>query len=154
MVIRLSTTLPLGLVMLLHGPLAAAQSTLGELLDAGARKLSAAQFKEELVQRAIVGPTEQGGSLEIMYATTGKVAGTATPKSQTSTHFAPINGTWMMGDKDAICTTMTMGSSLGNLGGMALPSRCQFWFKLGGQYFLADSDWDRSSAVLSRAFKQ
>jgi len=138
--------------VLLHGPVAAAQNTLGALLDAGARKLSAMQFKEELVQRTIVGPTEQGGSVEIMYATSGKVAGTASPKS--STQFAPINGTWTIGDQDAICTTMTMGSALGSVSGMTLPTRCQFWFKHGELYFLADSDWDRSSAVLSRAFKQ
>jgi hypothetical protein len=152
-VLRLSTSLSLGLAMLLYGPLAAAQSTLGELLDAGARKLSAAEFKAELVQRLIVGPTAQGGSLEIMYAASGKVAGTASPKSK-SNQYASVNGTWTVGEQDTICTSMRIGGTVGNSGGTNLPNRCGFWFELRGQYFLADSDWDRSSAALKRTFKQ
>jgi hypothetical protein len=141
------------LVLLLYGPVAAAQKTLGELLDAGARKLSAAEFKEELVQRLLVGPTGPGGSLEIMYASSGKVQGYARFARGVSGG-APISGTWQMGDQDAVCISFTVVSNFGAAGAANLLPRCQFWFKLGEQYFLADSDWDRSSAVLSRALKQ
>ena len=47
--------LPLVLGLLVWAPLVVAQSTLGELLDTGARKLSADEFRQELVQRVIVG---------------------------------------------------------------------------------------------------
>jgi hypothetical protein len=58
------TKLPLVLSVLLR-PLAHGPSNLGELLDAGAKKLSAEEFREELVQRLIVGPTATGGSLRL-----------------------------------------------------------------------------------------
>jgi len=38
------------------------QTNLGELLDAGAKPLSAAEFKEVVVQRMIFGPTPTGGA--------------------------------------------------------------------------------------------
>jgi hypothetical protein len=154
-VVRLSTSLSLGLVMLLYGPLAAAQSTLGQLLDAGARKLSAAEFQAELVQRVIVGPTAQGGSLEIIYTTRGIVSGTAEPKLKLNKdQTSPITGTWTIGEQEAICAQMRLVGPRGVNVSVTLPNRCEFWFKLGGQYFLADTDWDRSSAVLNRALKQ
>jgi hypothetical protein len=34
-----------------------------------------------------------------------------------------------------------------------LPPRCQYWFKLGDVYFLADSDTDRRAKVLRRTLK-
>ena len=37
---------------------------------------------------------------------------------------------------------------------VALPMRCQYWFKLDDKYFFADSDPDRSAKVLSRTIKQ
>ena len=149
----LSATLPLGFVLLLYVPVAAAQKTLGELLDAGATKLSTAEFNEELVQRLLVGPTGPGGSLEIMYTTSGIVRGVGSYRSRFQ--FVGMNGTWKFGDQDAVCTVMTSNPDVFATGAATpLPSRCQFWFKLGGQYFLADSDWDRSSAVLSRTVKQ
>jgi len=156
-VARFFATMLLGLVLLLCGPLAVAQNTLGELLDAGARKLSAAEFKDELVQRVIVGPSAQGGSLEVIYATRGIIAGTALLKwkmGQSPSQTSPVTGTWTIGEQDAICTQMTFPGSYGVNAAVRLPNRCQFWFKLGGQYFLADSDWDRSSAVLNRTLKQ
>jgi len=38
--------------------------------------------------------------------------------------------------------------------GVTLPPRCQFWFKHDRQYFVSDSDSDRSVRVLRRAPKQ
>ena len=54
-------------------PAALAQTTLGALLDAGAKPLPAAQFKEEVVQRTLVGPTSTGGSMEVIYAMSGTI---------------------------------------------------------------------------------
>ena len=46
-------------------------------------------------------------------------------------------------------------SAAGGVGtSVLLPKRCQYWFKLGTQYFFADSDTDRSAKVLSRTIKQ
>jgi hypothetical protein len=45
----IATKLPFGFALLLYAGLAAAQSKLGELLDAGTKVLSVAEFKEEVV---------------------------------------------------------------------------------------------------------
>ena len=37
---------------------------------------------------------------------------------------------------------------------VVLPTRCQYWFKLGDKYFFADSDTDRSARSWSRTIKQ
>jgi hypothetical protein len=151
-VARFSATMLLGLVLLLCGPLAAAQNTLGELLDAGARKLSAAEFKDELVQRLIVGPTESGGSVEVVYTTRGLVQGAGVSRPPSSRSLV-LSGTWNIGDQDTVCVTLHI-STIASQVKEGLPSRCQFWFKSGGEYFLADSDWDRSSVVLRRTVKR
>jgi hypothetical protein len=50
------TRVLLGITILLWVPIAVAQSNLGELLDAGAKKLSPEEFREDVVQRMIAGP--------------------------------------------------------------------------------------------------
>jgi len=152
-----SATLWLGLALWLCAPLAVAQNNLGEVLDAGGELLSPEQFKQELVQRVLVGPTPAGLQLEIMYATNGMVQGVgAQPGSRLPS--AAVNGEWKI-DAGKICTTMTLtGPTFGVHGGGAtgvmLPSRCQSWFKLGEKYFISDSDTDRRTKVLLRTVKQ
>ena len=148
-----------GFALLLWAPLAVAQNNLGELLDAGAARLSPEVFTEEVVQRLIVGPTATGGRLELMYTANGMVqgAGSFRDSGPTTLAAAPINGEWTIGDNGRICTSMRIGNSAGgpgNVSGVYLPSRCQFWFKLAEQYFFSDSDSDRSARVFRRTLKQ
>src|SRR5215203_4822338 len=136
-------------------PVAVAQKTLGELLDAGARPVTVAQFRDELVQRLIGGPTPTGGKLEVMYTGDGRLQGTGTQTSNSSSipPWAPISGDWSSDDTGRICTSMRVGTtSAGNT--MLLPKRCQYWYKLGTEYYFVDSDTDRSAKVLSRTIKQ
>lgn len=65
----------LWLALLVWVPFAVAQNNLGELLDAGARKLSADEFKQELVQRTLVGTGSAGTRMELMYANSGVIQG-------------------------------------------------------------------------------
>lgn len=144
--VLLSMKLLLGFGFSLWVPLAVAQSDLGALLDAGAKKLSAEEFREELVQRVVVGPLNlQGGSLEIMYANNGVLQGTG----QTSSYprLASIYGDWKFDDSGRICSSIRLEVVI-------LPYRCQFWFKYAEQYFLSDSDSDRRMRVLRRTIKQ
>jgi hypothetical protein len=147
--------MPLGFALLFWVPLAVAQSNLGELLDAGAKKLTPEEFRQELVQRVIVGPTQTGGSLEVIYTTTGSVQGSGT-YTRGFAMTSPVSGDWMIDGDGRICTSMRIGAGPG--GGMtstvSLPSRCQFWFKVADQYFLSDTDSDRRARVLSRTVKQ
>ena len=149
------TKLPSALVLLLWASLAAAQNNLGELLDAGATRLSPEAFKEEVVQRVIVGPTASGSNLEIMYATNGKIIGKGSHALATGNPFSEINGEWKIDDSGKICTSLRIGGGPGGpVTGVMLPARCQFWFKHNGQYFISDYDSDRSARLIRRTLKQ
>lgn len=140
------TKLLVGLALLLCASLAVAQSNLGELLDAGARKLTVDEFKAELVQHLIVGQTPGGANFEIVYTNTGGIDG------QGSAPFAGVNvisGQWTTDDSGRICTSMAFVRAT-----RAALSRCEFWFKYSEQYFLSVSDSDRQTRVLRRTIKQ
>ena len=65
----------LALAGLLGTTFATAQSTLGELLDAGAKKLSAQEFKSEVVGSTLTGPSRTGGQVNLEYKPDGLVSG-------------------------------------------------------------------------------
>jgi hypothetical protein len=129
--------------------IAGAQSTLGELLNSGAKKLTVDDFKEEVVQRILVGATNSGGTLEMIYARTGVIDGRGSGVSGANI-MAPVSGTWTTADNGTVCTSMRIGVNPG----IMLPPRCQFWFKLADAYFVSDSDSDARTKVLRRAIKQ
>jgi hypothetical protein len=142
----------LGPAFLLFTSFAAAQKNFGELLDAGGKKLSPEEFKEELVRRVIVGPTATGGNLELMYTARGTIQGRGNSPLIPDIQVAQFAGEWKVDNSGRVCTSMNAGS--GTFGSAGLPFRCQFWFKLKEQYFLADSDTDRAARVLPRTVKQ
>lgn len=138
-------------------PLATAQNNLGEALDLGANKVSAEEFRRDVVQRAIVGLTPTGGTFEIVFMSNGAISGTGTA-SRSSPVQTGISGEWRIDDRDRICTTMRaitgqLGGGAGQSPSLNLPTRCQFWFKVGEHYFLSDSDSDRQERVFARTVK-
>ena len=140
---------PILLLLLLAQP-AAAQRNLGELLDAGASALSADDFRDEVVQHVIIGPTSTGGDLELMYLRNGAIQGvgtTAETMGYALNLSLPISGEWKIDDRGKICTSMLVGRTF-------LPFRCQIWFKHGSDYFISDSESDRSARVLKRSLKR
>jgi hypothetical protein len=137
----------------LYTPLALAQATLGALLDVGASRVPPEVFKSELVQRMVVGPTSTGGMVEMMYAPNGTVQGSGSMASMKLQ--SPMNGEWTIDGAGRVCAAISLSAGPGsNTSGYSLPSRCQYWFKLGEKYFIADSDTDRSAKVLVRTIKQ
>ena len=150
--VPLPKKLLLGLALWLWVPFAVAQNNLGELLDAGARKLSVEEFKQELVQRTLVATSPAGTRMELMYANSGVIqgrsdAGAGPANVPTMPFVAPIDGVWNIDASGRICTSMLIGRNM-------LPLRCQFWFKYKEDYFAADSDSDRYVKVLRRSVKQ
>lgn len=149
----LPTKLLLGLALLLLVPSAVAQKNLGELLDAGAKKLSVDEFKQEVVQRSMRGQTASGEvDMEIMYIPNGTIQGKIEGVRQ-GPMYQPVSGDWTTDAEGRVCTSM-----LAARGGVnfptPLPTRCQYWFKYKDDYFVADSDYDRSGKVLRRTVKQ
>jgi 3-oxoacyl-ACP reductase-like protein len=150
--VRTPTKLLLGLALLLLVPFALAQNNLGELLDAGAKSLSAEEFRQEVLQRTIVGISPAGATMEVMYAPSGVIQGrsAATGTIQgglTGSALSSIDGVWNVDDSGKICTSMVIGR-------VFLPLRCQFWFKYKEDYFIADSNSDRKARVFRRTVKQ
>ena|ERR1700674_2155523 len=147
--VPLPTKLLLGLALLLLVPFALAQNNLGELLDAGAKRLSAEEFRQEVTQHTLVGVIPSGGQMEAMYATSGVIQGRtiAFTGATGAAFFAPIDGVWNIDDSGRTCTSMVIGRTV-------LPFRCQFWFKYKEDYFIADSDSDRNARVFRRTVKQ
>ncbi|HVE49970.1 MAG TPA: hypothetical protein VNG69_10180 [Casimicrobiaceae bacterium] len=145
--------LPLVLGLLLWCMSCGAQQTLGELLDAGAKRLSVQQFRDEVVQRVIAGPSATGGTMEVLYDTDGRVTGIGTFRmgshgAGTARTAATMEGGWKADEEDRICTALRVVGPA--RAGSDLPPRCQFWFKLGEDFFFADSDSDRYAKVLRR----
>jgi hypothetical protein len=152
-------TVSLGISLLFVTHMVGAQSTLGELLDGGAKKVSASEFREELVQKAITGALPTGGTLEVTYITSGLITGVGTATKGSPVQM-DVSGTWVIDDNQRICTSMLIASGAGSAGGgfstsgaLVLPPRCQFWFKYGDYYYLSDSDSDRHARVIRRAVK-
>jgi hypothetical protein len=146
-----SLRLPLAMLWL-WSPWALAQSDLGQVLDAGGKRLTLEEFKQELVQRSLIGPTPTGGSLELMYTRSGRIQGVGSPPGTAVLMFRPYNGTWAEGENESVCSTLLVMAGTGSTG-LTLPRRCQFWFKVGERYYLSDSDSDRSAKVLLRTVK-
>jgi len=148
-------------VSALWAPLAPAQETLGALLDANAARISREQFERDLIQRVLVGPTQTGGSLEVIYTVNGQIEGTGTmrPGIESAINRARIQGKWTNDGAGRICTSLSYIAQAGGnvnagIGMGSLPPRCQYWYKLGDTYFISDSDTDRSGKVLKRTIKQ
>ena len=126
------TKLLLGLALLLLVPFAVAQNNLGELLDAGARKLSAEEFRQEVTQHVLLGVAPTGMRMEVMYGSSGVIQGsssqyTDTRNPQSNVAFGPIDGVWTVDDSGRTCTSVVIGRTF-------LPFRCQFWFKYKEDY--------------------
>src|SRR5262252_7957567 len=126
--VSLLAKLLLGLALLLLPPLVVAQNNLGELLDAGARKLSGEEFRQDVVQHTIVGTTASGQRLELMYATSGVIQGRSEANAAGTNIGAGINilsaldGAWTIDESGKICASMVIQRVI-------LPFRCQYWFK-------------------------
>jgi hypothetical protein len=128
------------------------------LLDAGATRVSAEEFRREVMQRFLVGPLEMRGSAELMYAENGRVYGSGVGVIVDPKIVVPpstIYGEWGIDDRQRVCAAMNIASVPGQgFATIILPKRCQFWFKHGDKYYLVDSDSDRSAAVVMRTLKQ
>jgi Ni/Co efflux regulator RcnB len=138
----------LALGMVLAPGISGAQNALGELLDAGAKRITPAEFRQGVTQRTLVGPTNTGAPLEVMYAANGSIVGKGANPLDTSGSYRQVgvSGTWTIDEAERVCTAMTSA-------GIVFPQRCQYWFKLGDAYYIADSDVDRHAKALRRSIK-
>jgi hypothetical protein len=144
--------LPLGLCVLLASTQAIAQTRLGELLDAGAKRLSAEEFRQQIVQRPLQARLDSGMSAELLFASNGSLegAGSGGPYSYAAEWAVQVRGTWAFGDDGTVCTTVMLEGPTIRAN---FPRRCRYWFRLGNRYYVADSASDRSARILSRTLR-
>jgi hypothetical protein len=152
---RLSKTLLAGILLASCVSPALAQTNVGQLLDSGAAKLSAADFKQEVVGRYLAGPGRgvfsASSSQEVVYLEGGAIRGSGASSvfggmsggGQTFT----IEGTWTIDEQGRVCQSTRAGN-------VVLAPRCQYWFKQSDKYYFADSDSDRSALITVRTVKK
>jgi hypothetical protein len=125
--------------------LAHAQTTLGDLLQAGAQRVTPQRFDEEVVQRTLRGRLDTGMLVEMMYAASGQLQGIGLAAG--AEWSVQVLGSWSAGDNGTICTRMTLdGPTIRAM----FPRACQYWFKLDERYFVSNSESDQRARVTVR----
>ena len=128
---------------------ALARPSLGELLDAGATRVSAAEFRRDIVARMVRGPMETGLEMYVFYDEGGGVEGQSWPPRLGSSiaWSAEIVGTWRVDDDGRICKVISLSGATIRA---RFSERCRYWFKLNDRYYAADSIGDRDVELLRR----
>jgi len=130
---------------------AMAQSTLGDLIDAKADRLSKEEVQATVVGATLSGPNPGGINIEAEYKADGSYAGTyQNPMGgQGGTRAGGFFGKWTLGDDGKFCTEGTGGN------GKAIGS-CAFFFRLDGQLYIAygSSAANRAAVAYKRSVKR
>jgi hypothetical protein len=134
---------------------ALAQTNVGQLLDSGAVKLSAEDFKQQIVGRFLVGPGRGNimtdSAQEVVYLEVGLIRGsgfaTTLGGMRGGGQSYSIEGTWTIDERGRVCQSTQAGT-------VVLAPRCQYWFKQSDRYFFADSDSDRSALITVRTVRK
>ena len=130
---------------------AMAQSTLGDLLDAKAEKLSKEDVQTTIVGSTMSGPIPGGMNIDAEYKADGTYAGSYQNPSggQGGGRAGGFFGKWTLGDDGKFCTEGTGGT------GKATGS-CAFFFRLDGQLYIAygSSTANRAAVAYKRSVKR
>jgi hypothetical protein len=125
---------------------ALAQNTLGEVLDAGGKKLTKEEIVAAVAGANISGPTQAGGSMQADYKSDGTFSGS---QQTTAGKGRGRFGTWTVDDSGMYCTEITVTGAI-----TQSDKSCGYLFKLGDQYFIAVGSDDRGARVLARTIKK
>ena len=122
---------------------ALAQETLGELLDAGGKMLSKAEVMATVTGTNFSGPTKGGGQFLADYKAGGLLSGVSrNPQGATG----PLSGTWAVDDSGKLCASFSVGGRRS--------ADCGFVYKGRVDYYVCESDSDKSAPVLKRTIKR
>lgn len=129
---------------------AAAQSTLGALLDSGATQLGKDEVTRTIVGANVSGPRQEGGTVEYNYKADGTYSGNwHDPMGSGSGGKAGgLFGKWTLGDDGKFC--LNAGGTFGN----RAPS-CMLFYRVGDKLYVATgTSGERSIVVLERTAKR
>jgi hypothetical protein len=114
--------------------------TLGDILDAGASKLSRADVETQVIDSWFSFKGQNGGDFNLHPDPNGMVTGHVQGFKST----APGRGTWNIGDEGKLCIDFhyAYGSMVGDF------NRCHYWFGMSGKYWGSPSATDRTAPTL------
>jgi len=117
---------------------AGAADDLGSVLDGGGKKLSADEFKSEMVGKN-VGGQGTNGPWRREHRADGALGGSLVGRRGEPWQ---INGNWTVDDAGKVCVKFTYSPR------KLEEAFCTFYFKQGDQYFASRSDSDRSQKAI------
>lgn len=134
-----------GLIALGMTTAALAQSSLGELLDGGAKKLPKDTVKSTLSGAQVSGKSVTGASTEYVYKPDGSFSGNL--QGSDGWRSGAI-GTWNVDDGGKICSEWTLTTRGTRFKG------CGFLYAKADEYYYVESDSDRSAPIFKRVIKK
>lgn len=138
---RMGSAFVTGLTVALSG-VVHAQSTVGEVLDGGGSQLSREDVLGLLSGASVSGLSDSGNETQAEIKVDGAITGSLrNPAGHTGSYF----GKWNVDDQGRFCRDIKINYRKSS----STDSSCAFYFKLGAQYFIADTA-DRTAVLLSR----
>jgi hypothetical protein len=134
-----------GLVCVSTFTLAQAQSTVGELLDAGGKALTKDEIDSTVRGGSVAGPTAAGGEGEVEFNTNGSASGWVTNQGRRGS----ILGTWIVEDSGKICWDVAI-----KYYESTQVKDCFIFYRLGGKLFVGGGGGGRSGRLLPRTVKK
>ena len=135
-----------GLVFVSMFNIAKAQSTVGELLDAGGKALTKDEINSTVGGASVAGPTAAGGEAQVEFNANGTMSGWVT--NQTGRR-GSILGTWTVDDNGKICRDVAI-----KYYESAQVKDCSIFYRLGDKLFVGGGGGGRSGAILLRTVKK
>jgi len=124
---------------------ALAQNSLGELLDAGAKKLSKEAVQSALSGAHVSGKSTSGAATEYFYKADGYFSGNL----QNSEGWkSGAVGTWSVDNSGKLCSEWTLTVNSKKLKG------CGFIYAKADEYYYTESDSDRTAPIYKRVIKK
>ena len=120
------------------------QTTVGQLLDQGARKLSSEEVKVLLTGATAYADRGRG----VVSKTTFNPDGSASASLQTMDSRVGGRGTWKMEGDGKYCVSLQWTSVYPPYAG------CLYNFKLGEKYFVSESDSERNASAGERTYSR
>jgi hypothetical protein len=127
------------------GTAALAQSSLGDLLDAGATKLSGDAVKSTLGGARVSGKAVSGADTEYDYKPDGYFSGNLKTSDGWSSGAV---GHWTVDQSGKFCSEWTLTSNSKRLSG------CGFLYAKGDQLYYVESDSDKTAKIYPRVIKK
>ena len=114
--------------------------TLGDVLDAGASKLSSAEVEAQVIGSWYSFKGQSGSDFNLSPVPDGRVMGNVKGFKGA----AEGSGTWKLGEDGKLCIDFhyAHGSLVGDF------NRCHFWFSKSGNYWSAPSESNRDAPTL------